>query len=71
MSPDERESADCFGLGNETIEYTKCECGCGRIVSEFDPCIIDGRMFSDHCASDLTYLRDEGYISENYKEPKN
>ncbi len=29
-----------------------------------DPCVIDGKTFCDVCASNLSYLRLEGYISE-------
>lgn len=44
-------------------EFT-CE-GCHRTVdgiAALDPCIIDGRLFCDSCANDLTTLRFDGAI---------
>ena len=44
------------------FDNIECACGCGRYVNEFDPCCIDGELFSDHCASDLVNLRFQGEI---------
>ena len=60
MNQDERENqpADYYG----TEPGIECACGCEREVNEDDPCMIDGELFSDHCASNLTALRLEGYL---------
>ena len=65
MDFDERETAEPFGLGKETIERIPCDCGqftCNRFADDYDPIVIDGRHFSDYCASDLVTLRFEGII---------
>lgn len=65
MNLDERESAEPFGFGHETIERIPCQCGqfnCHRFANDDDPIIIDGRYFSDYCASDLEFLRMEGFV---------
>jgi len=43
-----------------------CDCGkfsCNRYADELDPIIVDGRYFSDYCASNLVTLRFEEVIS--------
>lgn len=62
MDYDERETAEPFGLGNETIERIPCECMCDRYADDYDPIEIDGKFFCDYCASDLTTLRMHEYI---------
>lgn len=60
MDLDERETAEGFGFGNETIDRHRCDCGkfgCNRFADDYDPIIIYGRYFSDYCASDLVFLR--------------
>ena len=57
---------DCYALNEEariTEEY-QCD-ACGKIIdgwAALDPCIIDGEIFCDSCASDLTTLRFDGAI---------
>ena len=61
----ERESAEPFGLGNETIDRIHCQCGqmnCNRFADDYDPIVIDGRYFSDYCASNLVFLRIEEMV---------
>ena len=44
---------------------THCDCGCGQRLEYFeidDPCVIDGRVFKDSCASE--YLRAKHPVSE-------
>ena len=51
---------------NETILKTRCTC-CNRSLDEYedaDPIIIDGFIFKDSCAGDLTSLRLQGFIKE-------
>ena len=48
---------------NETGNWNVCKC-CGEPFDEEDPCIIDGHVFCDHCASDVMQLRFDGYIEE-------
>ena len=62
MDWDEIETAEPFGFGHETIERVTCDCGCGRFVDDYDPIEIDGKLFSDYCASDLVALRIDGTI---------
>ncbi len=47
---------DYFGADDPT-----CGCGCGRPLTD-DPIKIDGKTLSDWCASDLSYLRNQGII---------
>ena len=66
---------ECFEMNEQAraeadFQYIECACECGRFVDEFDPCKIDGRYFSDHCASNLTTLRMEGFINVASKTKK-
>ena len=73
MNLDERETAEGFGLGDETIDRIPCECGqmnCNRFANDYDPIKIDNRYFSDYCASDLVYLRIEEIIEGVAKKTK-
>ena len=54
----------------ESNDRTRCTCGCDRFVDDLDPCKIDGRLFADICASNLTTLRMEGFINVASKTKK-
>ena len=61
MDIDER-----FEMNEEArmTDWYTCEC-CGATIdgrAALDPIIIDDCIFCDHCASDETYLRLEGFI---------
>ena len=65
---------DGYALNEEariTEEY-QCD-ACGKIIDGYaalDPCIVDGRIFCDSCASDLTTLRFDGEIEGVSIKPK-
>ena len=60
MNLDERETAEPFGLGKETIERIPCDVFfCKRYAEDFEPIIINGRHFCDICGSDVAALQIE------------
>jgi hypothetical protein len=42
-------------------EWPRCE-SCGEAIHNDDPAEIDGKTFCDFCASDYSWLRNQGYI---------
>ena len=50
----------------EDAVYIECDCCYNRLteVESADPCMIDGRVFCDKCASNITQLRLDGYIGD-------